>query len=61
MYQALALNEDILNTFSYKYRTFSKMADLLVHRGIVKTIKPDTMRVIKRFVDDVTISEFLII
>lgn len=58
MYQALALNEDILNTFSYKYRTFSKMADLLVHRGIVKTIKPDTMRVIKRFVDDVTISEF---
>lgn len=58
MYEALALNEDVLNTFSYKYRTFTKLADLVIGQGIVTSIKPDTLRIIKRFVDDVTVSKF---
>ena len=59
MFEALALNDDLLQTFSFKYRKFNELANILIGRNIFSSIDPKTARTIKRFIDDVVTSDFL--
>lgn len=58
MFEAMELNEEVLRTFSTKYRMYNQLGTDLVNRGVITTISPEYHRTISRFIDDVILNEF---
>lgn len=58
MFEAMELNEEVLRTFSTKYRMYNRLGTELVYRGVITNITPEYHRTISRFIDDVILDKF---